>query len=126
MRDALLQPGDAEKGVPDGVTAAVRGVRQILDSVPDARVMLRLNVSPPRDWVNAHPEEQLTYDDGSHRKVICTSVGREPIDGMHSLCSEAWMAEEDKALADFFGEFAKHPEFERVIGTFLCAGGTSE
>ena len=121
-----LQPGDAAKGVPDGVTAAVRGVRQILDSVPDARVMLRLNVSPPRDWVNAHPEEQLAYDDGSHRKVICTSVGCEPIDGMHSLCSEAWMAEEDKALADFFGEFAKYPEFERVIGTFLCAGGTSE
>ena len=63
-----LQPGDAAKGVPDGVTAAVRGVRQILDSVPDARVMLRLNVSPLRDWVNAHPEEQLAYDDGSHRE----------------------------------------------------------
>ena len=36
------------------------------------------------------------------------------------------MAEEDKALADFFGEIARHPEFQRVIGTFLCAAGTGE
>lgn len=121
-----LEPGDKTKGRLDGVEAAVRGIRKVLDAVPDAWVMLRLNVSPPREWVNAHPEEQLTYDDGSHRRVICTSVGREPIDGMHSLCSEAWMAEEDKALADFYGELAKHPEFERVIGTFLCAAGTGE
>ncbi len=121
-----LRPGDPAKGEPDGVEEAARGIRFVLDAIPDAWVMLRLNVSPPRDWVNAHPEEQLTYDDGSHRPVICTSVSPKPLDGMHSLCSEAWRREGDAALEDFFRELAKRPESARVIGTFLCAGGTSE
>ena len=58
--------------------------------------MLRLTDSPPREWVNAHPEEQVTYSDGSHRKVICTAVGRkELIDGVRdrrSLMSLAFSA----------------------------------
>ena len=123
-------PGNADKGVPDGVAATLRDIRFVLDAVPDGWVMLRLNVSPPRDWVNAHPEEQFTYGDATgrreHRKVICTSVGGEPIDGMHSLCSQKWREEGEKTVADFFGELSRHPEFSRVIGTFLCAGGTGE
>jgi len=122
-----LQPGNQGKGVPSGVEDAVKEIRFVLDAVPDAWIMLRLTVSPPRDWVNAHPEEQVTYSDGSHRKVICTSVSRkEPIDGMYSLCSEAWRKEGDKAIEDFFQELAKHPECNRVIGAFLCSGGSSE
>ncbi len=119
-------PGDAAAGVPDGVEAALSRIRFVLDAVPDGYVMLRLNVSPPADWVDAHPEEQLTYSDGSHRRVICTSVGMKPIDGMHSLCSEAWRAEGDRAIEDFFSALSAHPEFSRVIGSFLCAGGTAE
>ena len=119
-------PGDPATGKPDGLEKALAAIRKLLDAIPDAYVMLRLNVSPPADWVNAHPEEQVTFDDGSHRKVICTSVGKEPLDGMHSLCSEKWMAEEDRAIADFFTELAKRPEAKHVIGTFLCAAGTGE
>ena len=119
-------PGNASAGIPDGVEAVLKRIRFVLDAVPDGYIMLRLNMSPPAEWVNAHPEEQLTYSDGSHRPVICTTVGGKPIDGMHSLCSEAWRAEGDKALGDFFSSLGAHPEFKRVIGTFLCAGGTAE
>ena len=119
-------PGDASTGIPDGVEAVLKRIRFVLDAVPDGYIMLRLNMSPPAEWINAHPEEQLTYSDGSHRPVICTTVSGKPIDGMHSLCSEAWRAEGDKALEDFFGALGAHPEFKRVIGTFLCAGGTAE
>ncbi|MCQ2389132.1 MAG: hypothetical protein MJ138_05415 [Kiritimatiellae bacterium] len=120
-------PGNPEKGEPDGVKKALRDIRFVIDQVPDAYVMLRLNVSPPADWVNAHPEEMVTFSDGKPRRVICTSVGKDVLDGMHSLCSDAWRAEGDKAIAEFFGELAKHPaEFDRVVGTFLCAAGTSE
>ena len=44
-----LRPGNPAKGEPDGVTAAVRGIREVLDAVPDAWVMLRLNMSPIGD-----------------------------------------------------------------------------
>ncbi len=126
VRTRWLQPGDKAAGVLDGVEAAVRDIRFVLDAVPNGYVMLRLNVSPPADWVNAHPEEQLTYNDGSHRPVICTTIGGKPIDGMHSLCSEAWRSAGDEALADFLAALSQYPEFNRVIGFFLCAGGTDE
>ena len=111
----------------NGLEQTIRDLDMLMSAVPDAYVMLRLNVAPPTDWVNAHPEEMLTYSDGSHRKVICTSVGRgEVLDGMHSLCSELWRRDADQALAEYFDALEKTPHFDRVIGFFLCAGGTSE
>ncbi len=110
-----------------GVQQTLRDLEVLMSAVPDAYVMLRLNVAPPKEWVNAHPEEMLTYSDGSHRPCICTTVGRgEVLDGMHSLCSEAWRRDADRALAEYFDVLEKTPHFDRVIGFFLCAGGTSE
>lgn len=118
------RPGDDKN--PSGLQKTFADLELLLTAVPDAYVMLRLNVSPPPDWVNAHPEEMVAYSDGSHERTICTSVGGEPIDGMHSLCSEAWRRDGDTALADYFVELEKSPHFNRIIGFFLCAGGTSE
>lgn len=109
-----------------GLTKTVSAMKMLLEAVPDAYVMLRLNVSPPAEWVNSHPEEMLTYSDGSHREVICTSVGSSVLDGMHSLCSELWREDGEKALGEYFNALEKTPYFDRVIGFFLCAGGTSE
>lgn len=120
------QPGDPEKGVPDGITRTMEKMKLLIEAVPDAYIMLRLNVSPPAEWVNAHPEELLTYSDGKPRQVICTSVGSSILDGMHSLCSEAWRRDGDAALREYFDELETLPQFSHVIGFFLCAGGTSE
>ena len=51
----------------NGLDQTIRALDMLMSAVPDAYVMLRLNVSPPTDWVNAQPEEMLTYSDGSHR-----------------------------------------------------------
>lgn len=118
------RPGDETH--PSGLERTMADLKLLLSAVPDAYVMLRLNVSPPADWVNSHPEEMVTYSDGSHDRTICTSVGFEPIDGMHSLCSEAWRRDGDAALAEYFDTLEKTPYFDRIIGFFLCAGGTSE
>jgi hypothetical protein len=111
----------------DGLTKTLADLDFLMGAVPDGYVMLRLNVSPPADWVNSHPEEQLRYSDGKTRQVICTSVSmREILDGMHSLCSEAWREDGDKALTAYFDALRESPHFDRIIGFFLCAGGTSE
>jgi hypothetical protein len=115
-----------EGEAPDGISEAVSYMDALLAAVPDAYVFLRLNVSPPTEWVNAHPEEQVTYNDGSHEPVICTSVSGEVLGGMHSLCSQRWREDADKALAEYFDELERTPHFDRIIGFFLCAGGTSE
>ena len=123
---AWHRPKNKEKGWPDGTDVAIRDVRRLLDAVPDAWVMLRLNVSPSAEWVEAHPEEMVTYDDGSHRKTVCTTISGKPISGMLSLCSGKWREEGAHALEDFFRRLDASDVSRRVIGTFLCAGGTSE
>lgn len=128
-RDGMRPDWLAGNAAPhlDGLTKTLSDIDFLIDAVPDAYVMLRLNVSPPPEWVNSHPEEMLTYSDGSHRQVICTSVGRgDIIDGMHSLCSEAWRHDADEALSQYFDSLERSPHYDRIVGFFLCAGGTSE
>lgn len=117
-------PGNALK--PDGVTETLNRITHILEAVPDAYIILRLNVNPSVEWINSHPEEQVLFNDGSHHPVICTTAGSEPVDGMISFASEKWREEGATALREFFDEISESPLFERVIGYFLCAGGTSE
>lgn len=123
---AWHQPADEGKGWPDGTDCAIAGIRRLLDAVPEAWIMLRLNVSPSAEWVEAHPEEMVTYDDGSHRPTICDTISGKPIGGMLSLCSEKWREEGATALEDFFRRLDASAVSGRVVGTFLCAGGTSE
>lgn len=110
----------------DGVTYTLRQIEQLKKSVPDAYVFLRLNVNPSVEWINSHPEEQLLYSDGSHQRVICTTAGKQPVDGMVSFASELWREEGAKAVEEFLAEISQNPLFDSVIGFFLCAGGTSE
>ena len=123
---AWHQPANKEKGWPDGTDGAIAKVRRLLDAVPEAWIMLRLNVSPSAEWVEAHPEEMVTYDDGSHRRTVCTSISGKPISGMLSLCSGKWREEGACAIEEFFRRVDASDVSGRVIGTFLCAGGTSE
>ena len=82
----------------DGIAQTLVDLETLMKAVPDAYVMLRLNIAPPAEWVNAHPEEQVTFQDGSHKKTVCSTVSKEAIDGMHSLCSKAWKRDAAVAL----------------------------
>lgn len=121
-----LNPGDPEKGIPDAVAAADRSIETLMQAVPDAWVILRLSVSPPKEWIEAHPEEMVMYSDGSHKPVICTSSSGEVISGMWSLTSEAWQEAEDRALAEYVEGLKESPWYDRIAGFFLCSGGTDE
>lgn len=99
----------------------------LFEAVPDAYVILRLNVGPSVAWINEHPEEQVQYSDGQQHPVLCTSASRyEEVDGMHSMCSKRWQQEADQAIHAFFDMLETTRHYDRVIGVFLCAGGTSE
>ena len=111
----------------NGLEYTLNGIKTLLDAVPDAYIMLRLNVAPPIEWVNSHPDDMVTFSDGSHRPVMVTTVARGvKLQGMPSLCSEAWRSEADAALDEFFDALTKEECFERVVGFFLCGGATSE
>lgn len=121
-----LKPGDPEKGELDGVEETVKRIRHVKKNCPDAYVVIRLMVSPTKDWIDEHPEEQILFTDGSRADTICTTVDRRRRVNMYSLCSEKWWARADEAIEDFYRELQKYPEFSSVIGTFLCSAGTCE
>lgn len=118
------RPGNGD--IPDGVTKTIDDIKNLIDIIPDAYVVLRLNVSPNTEWINAHPSEQLLFNDGSRERVICTSASIEPVDGMVSFASLEWRKDGENALCDYYKEISESPYFDRVIGYFLCAGGTGE
>jgi hypothetical protein len=117
------QPGD--ENTPDGTAQTLSDVKTLLEAVPEAYVMLRVVVNPNTEWINRHPDEQVLFNDGSHEPVLCTSAGG-MVDGMISFASPSWKEEGKAALLDYLSELKKDPSFERVIGVFLCAGGTGE
>ncbi len=118
------RPGDAD--TPDGIAQTLADIRFVLDAVPDAYIVLRTVVDPTAEWIAAHPDEQVLFSDGTHEPVLCTSGENKPTVGMISFASESWKREGKAALIEYLTELKKDPVFERVIGVFLCAGGTGE
>lgn len=99
----------------------------LLKSVPDAYIIVRIGMHPPVDWVEQHKDDIMKYNDGSHQQAILMSeVHTDVLPGMYSLCSEAWRTDGEKALIEFCSEVDSLPYADRIIGYFLAAGGTSE
>lgn len=121
-----LKPGDEEKGELDGVQETVKRMKLVLRNSPSAWFIIRLMVSPPAEWIEENPSEQIRFTDGSPANTICTTVSRTKKVNMYSLCSEKWWSRADEAIEEFYRELSRHPEFSRVIGTFLCSAGTCE
>lgn len=111
---------------PYGIEETKARLAELFMLVPDAYVFLRINLSPSREWVNSHPEECVLYSDGSRGPVMNSLVGPGEMDGMYSLCSQAWMRDEKVLLDAFFDGLEQSPHFGRIVGTFLCGGGTWE
>jgi len=111
----------------NGIDETYYKLEQVLNAVPDAYVILRLNVNPSVEWINSHPEEQLLYNDGKHHPVLCESaIGNGKCDGMVSFASLKWRNECADAIREYMAEISNHPMYYRVIGIFLSAAGTGE
>ncbi len=112
---------------PSGMDEFVAAARRLLSVVPDARILVRIGLHPPVDWVERHPDDIMRYDDGSLQPAILASeVHRDLLPGMYSLCSSAWRHDATLALLSFCAEVEGLEFTDRIIGYFLAAGGTSE
>ena len=110
-----------------GIEKFRQDAEALLQQVPDAYIIVRIGMHPPLDWVESHPDDLMTYNDGSHLPAILASeVHKDLLPGMYSLCSDAWRDDGSRALRDFCDQVDALPFAGRVIGYFLAAGGTSE
>lgn len=104
---------------PDG-TFDMDGIRKqlagILDVSPGAKIVVRINVSAPRWWLEQNPDERCKVTAGEEAKDVFGGSTAE------SLASEKYAAFARQSLKRFLEELAQTPEGDRVIG-FHIGGG---
>ncbi len=112
---------------PDGVELLRTATAALLEAVPEAHIVLRVGLHPPMSWIEANPDELLTYNGDRHIPVRLLSESYcALLPGMYSLCSSKWREDGARALETFIDEVNALPCGPRVIGYFLAAGNTSE
>lgn len=113
--------------VPGALNIFDKEARMLLDAIPDAYIIPRICMHPPVEWIENHPEECLTYSDGSRPPVHVYAESYEVDAPMqYSLMSSKWREDASKALEELWVKMMKLPYSERIIGAFFGAGGTME
>lgn len=112
---------------PDALELFDKEARALLAAVPDARILPRIGLHPPIDWIREHPEECITYSDGEKPPFhLFTESYEADLPMMYSLASSVWREAAGKALAEVFRALMALPYADRIIGCFPSAGATSE
>ena len=89
----------------------------ILEINPNAKIMVRINVSAPDWWIQQYPDEKVLYTDG-------------PINGNDdterslraSLASDLWRTQALQKLQEYLEYLQNTPEGDRIVG-FHIGGG---
>jgi len=104
-------------------------IRNFLNAIPNAYLILRCYVCAPTGFVKDHPEELLTFNDGTFQHFTKWYwVKRLPMEerGYPSFASKVWREGTVKAIHNYISHIRRAPYADRVIGYFLCGGGTEE
>jgi hypothetical protein len=122
---------DTEWQDPEGFEKLAVLARRILALDPQAILILRLSLDPPRIWMEENEEECTTFENGSARMIINTKIGRtyQPTltnNLKFSLASEKWQSRAEQAMADFVMKVGESDFGHRVAGYFLTASETEE
>ena len=99
----------------------------LLREVPGALIIPRIGLHPTNAWIEAHPEECVTYSDGSRPPVhLWTESYEADLPAHYCLCSAKWREDAGRALTDTWEKLMALPYADHIIGCFFAAGGTSE
>lgn len=113
--------------IPNSLDDFRREAETLLEVCPDAYILPRISLHPPKEWMEAHPDDMVRYSDGSHPSTkLITETFVHEIGDMYSLASEAWRRDAGAELLRAVREIETFPFADRIAGYFLAAGGTSE
>ena len=98
---------------------------------PKARVILAIEVSPDRDFIDSHPDEIFVNDKGERGRVHLHGFkgfgnqpfGPDPIDYFaYSYTGDAYRAYVEKGLKELAGWLKNSPSGNIVVGFSFCGG----
>ncbi|MBR3967353.1 MAG: hypothetical protein IKJ91_09810 [Clostridia bacterium] len=101
--------------------------KMLLEEVPDAYIMLRIGIHPPKEWAEQNLDELVKFSDGTLKPMSLwnENFSRE-YPSMYSLSSEKWREDAGKALKETCEALNKSPYSDRIVGYFISAGQSSE
>ncbi len=99
-------------GRPDFSTAD-RDIAQLLEICPDAMIFPRVNVTLPRWWEEAHPEE-------------CNDTGVNGNPPRACLAGERWRRDTADCLEAYLRHMEAGPYADRILGYQIAGGQTEE
>lgn len=101
--------------------------RALLDAIPDAYIIARFGLHPPKEWLDENPDESVMYSNGERPKShLWTESYETDYEGFYSLHSSKWREDAGKALEEVVKAIIKLPYSDHIIGFFPTAGNTSE
>ncbi len=114
---------DFDKLNPAGEAAQYAGLDARLRALarldPNVLVLLRVHLYAPQTWADAHPDEILTYQDG-------TRIFHSKWNACHSYASKVWRREAGKRLAALIRHLQRAGLEKHVLGYLLFAGWSGE
>jgi hypothetical protein len=106
---------------------AKKQIRGVLEVCPDAGIIFRFHVNPPKWWIRQHPEDCVKYDNAearpdavpANRQLIFHDAG---LAERASLASAKWIESSTQKLQQFCREFSKTEEGDHLIGIQVASG----
>ncbi len=102
-------------------------VGKILAALPNAQIILRLNIQPTNAFLEAHPESRVTGANGETLYQVKFNRYFEQVPSYRpSWASLEWRKTLEPELRDVVEYVAKQPYADHIIGVMLSAGHTGE
>jgi len=122
--DASLDWNDNFEGLdPAAEAKQYRGLDERIRALermdPDVLVLLRVHLYARQTWAEAHPDEILTYQDG-------TKIFHSKWNACHSYASVLWRREAGRRLAALIQHLQRSGLEKHVLGYLLFAGWSGE
>ncbi len=113
------EPGTTERIIDDCLTV-------IENTGDDVYLGVVLGLNPPLEWVEAHPDELIKYNDGTSHRMILNANQHNELPGMYSICSEVFRHDAGEVLESMMTKLDASPVGDRIVSILISGGGTSE
>jgi hypothetical protein len=102
-------------------------INELRQAVPQAQVVLRVNLHPPMSWIKKNPDELVRLSNGEILNIEFVSCYyRETNVPFYSLVSKKWQYDAGKELEKLIEKVSCMDNGDIVIGYFMAAGMTGE